>query len=180
VIRISRATLTELQGRTRGCARHAFDPGSQAGKNHILHKELSITNLAALETAAREERLKSVKGLGAAVQRKILEGLKIREHAQGARHLHRADELAISAAETLQHWVTVGCFVAHCHIINHEDIGMMQRMDIRPAKRASSSCNLDEGDRAAALMKTLRAAPRFAVPLDSRDRYRTVRRLRQT
>jgi DNA polymerase (family X) len=37
------------------------------------------------------------------VQRKILEGLKIREHAQGARHLHRADELAVSAAETLHH-----------------------------------------------------------------------------
>jgi hypothetical protein len=30
------------------------------------------------------------------VQRKILEGLKIRERAQGARHLHRADELAVS------------------------------------------------------------------------------------
>ena len=37
------------------------------------------------------------------MQRKILEGLKIREHALGARHLHRADELAVSAAETLQH-----------------------------------------------------------------------------
>jgi DNA polymerase (family 10) len=37
------------------------------------------------------------------VQGKILEGLKIREHALGARHLHRAEELAVSAAETLQH-----------------------------------------------------------------------------
>jgi hypothetical protein len=31
------------------------------------------------------------------VQRKILEGLKIRDHAQGDRHLHQADELAVSA-----------------------------------------------------------------------------------
>jgi hypothetical protein len=36
------------------------------------------------------------------VQRKILDGLKIREHALGARHLHRAEELAVSAAETLK------------------------------------------------------------------------------
>lgn len=65
--------------------------------------ELGITDLAALEAAAREDRLKRVKGLGAAVQRKILDGLKIREHALGARHLHRAEELAVSTAETLQH-----------------------------------------------------------------------------
>jgi FtsP/CotA-like multicopper oxidase with cupredoxin domain len=28
--------------------------------------------------------------------------------------------------------VTVGSFVMHCHILNHEDIGMMQRLDIVP------------------------------------------------
>ena len=78
-------------------------PGLKPEKINILHKELGITDLAALEAAAREDRLKSVKGLGAAMQRKILEGLKIREHARGARHLHRADELAVSAAETLEH-----------------------------------------------------------------------------
>ena len=36
------------------------------------------------------------------MQRKIIDGLKIREHALGARHLHRAEELAVSAAETLK------------------------------------------------------------------------------
>jgi DNA polymerase (family X) len=77
-------------------------PGLKPEKINILHKELGITDLAALEAAAREDRFKTVKGLGAAVQRKILEGLKIRETALGARHLHRADELALSAAETLR------------------------------------------------------------------------------
>ena len=77
-------------------------PGLKPEKINILHKELGITDLAALEAAAREDRLKKVKGLGAAVQRKILEGLKIRETTLGARHLHRADELARSAAETLE------------------------------------------------------------------------------
>jgi hypothetical protein len=39
--------------------------------------------------------------------------------------------------------ITVGCFVAHCHIIDHEDIGMMQRFDILPAPGRSSGCQLD-------------------------------------
>jgi DNA polymerase (family 10) len=77
-------------------------PGLKPEKINIIHKELGITDLAALEAAAREDQLRRVKGLGAAAQRKILEGLKIRETALGARHLHRADELALSAAETLE------------------------------------------------------------------------------
>ena len=55
-----------------------------------------------LEAAARDDQLKSAKGLGAAMQRKIIEGLKLRETALGTRHLHRADELAITAPETLE------------------------------------------------------------------------------
>jgi hypothetical protein len=37
----------------------------------------------------------------------------------------------------------VGCFVAHCHTIDHEDLGMMQRMDILPAIGQPSGCQLD-------------------------------------
>ena len=44
--------------------------------------------------------------------------------------------------------VTVGCFVGRCHTLDYEDIDMMQRFDILPAKGASSGCSLD--DRAAA------------------------------
>jgi len=40
--------------------------------------------------------------------------------------------------------VTVGCFVAHCHTLDHEDLGMMQRMDILPAPGQPSGCNLDQ------------------------------------
>ena len=36
--------------------------------------------------------------------------------------------------------VTVGCFVAHCHTIDHEDLGMMQRMDILAYKGAPFRC----------------------------------------
>src|SRR5437868_4569539 len=61
-------------------------PGLKPEKINILHNELGITNLAALETAAREGRPKKVKGLGAAVQRKIPAGMKIRKTALGTRH----------------------------------------------------------------------------------------------
>ena len=37
---------------------------------------------------------------------------------------------------------TVGCFVMHCHTLTHEDIGMMQRLDILPAKGQASGCEV--------------------------------------
>jgi FtsP/CotA-like multicopper oxidase with cupredoxin domain len=37
--------------------------------------------------------------------------------------------------------VTVGCFVMHCHILTHEDLGMMQRVDILPGRGQPSGCN---------------------------------------
>jgi FtsP/CotA-like multicopper oxidase with cupredoxin domain len=36
--------------------------------------------------------------------------------------------------------ITVGCFVAHCHTISHEDLGMMQRLDILPGPNQASGC----------------------------------------
>src|SRR5947207_4498800 len=43
-------------------------PGLKPEKVNLIHKELGIIDLAGLEAAAREDRLKSVKGLGAALQ----------------------------------------------------------------------------------------------------------------
>jgi hypothetical protein len=45
--------------------------------------------------------------------------------------------------------VTVGCFVGHCHTLNHEDMGMMQRFDILPAPGQPSGCMLDSDSAAA-------------------------------
>jgi FtsP/CotA-like multicopper oxidase with cupredoxin domain len=36
--------------------------------------------------------------------------------------------------------ITVGCLLMHCHIINHEDMGMMQRLDILPGRNQPSGC----------------------------------------
>jgi FtsP/CotA-like multicopper oxidase with cupredoxin domain len=43
--------------------------------------------------------------------------------------------------------ITVGCFVAHCHTLDHEDLGMIQRMDILPAAGQPSGCQLDVADK---------------------------------
>ena len=41
---------------------------------------------------------------------------------------------------------TVGCFVMHCHALTHEDLGMMQRLDILPAAGQPSNCKPDVMD----------------------------------
>jgi Multicopper oxidase len=53
--------------------------------------------------------------------------------------------------------ITVGCFVAHCHTIDHEDLGMMQRMDILPAIGQPNGCKLD-GQALKPNLKTLLAS----------------------
>jgi hypothetical protein len=54
--------------------------------------------------------------------------------------------------------VTVGCFVAHCHTLDHEDLGMMQRMDILPAPGQPSGCKLDDRAAAAPLIEKFTAS----------------------
>jgi DNA polymerase (family 10) len=53
-------------------------PGVRPDKVLKLYKELGISSLQELEKAAKEDRLKPVKGLGAALQSKILQGIDIR------------------------------------------------------------------------------------------------------
>ena len=38
--------------------------------------------------------------------------------------------------------ITAGCFVTHCHILTHEDLGMMQRLDILPGPNQPSQCEV--------------------------------------
>jgi len=78
-------------------------PGLRPDKILLLYKEGGITGLAELEEAASEDRLRGMKGIGAALQRKILQGMAIRKTAQGGRHVHRAaEQLAAAEAELRQ------------------------------------------------------------------------------
>src|SRR5829696_10008035 len=52
-------------------------PGLRAEKVLKLYRELGISSLEELEEAARQSRLQSIKGLGPALQNKILQGIEI-------------------------------------------------------------------------------------------------------
>ena len=53
-------------------------PGLRPEKVLKLYSELGIASLEGLEQVAQQERLKNVKGLGAALQSKILQGIDIK------------------------------------------------------------------------------------------------------
>src|SRR6195952_1296124 len=76
-------------------------PGLRAEKVLKLHKELGISSIEQLEAAAKQDRLKPVKGLGWALQRKILQGIEIRRTSKGSRHIHRAAALLDAAEKNL-------------------------------------------------------------------------------
>jgi DNA polymerase (family 10) len=77
-------------------------PGLRPDQVLKLHQHLGLTSLAELKKAARQDRIKNAKGLGAALQRKIVQGLEIRKYAADARHVHRAAELIASAEKHLR------------------------------------------------------------------------------
>jgi DNA polymerase (family X) len=76
-------------------------PGLRPEKVVKLYKEIGIKNLEELEAACKGDRLKSVKGLGLALQRKILAGLEAKQSSP-SRHLHRAAALMETAKTSLE------------------------------------------------------------------------------
>jgi len=67
-----------------------------------LYKDLGIISLAELEAAAKADRIKKAKGLGAALQTKILQNLAIAKSGEGRLHLHRAAALLAHAKDSLR------------------------------------------------------------------------------
>jgi DNA polymerase (family 10) len=68
-------------------------PGLRPEKVLRLHKDLGITSLAELEAAAKDDRIRKAKGLGASLQTKILQNLALTRSGEGRLHLHRAAAL---------------------------------------------------------------------------------------
>jgi DNA polymerase (family X) len=77
-------------------------PGLRAEKVIKLYRELGISSLEELEEAARQSRLQSIKGLGPALQNKILQGIEIKRRGQGQRHIHRAAQWLATAEANLR------------------------------------------------------------------------------
>jgi DNA polymerase (family 10) len=65
-------------------------PGLRPEKALKLYKEFGISSVEELEQAAKQDRLRNVKGLGSALQSKILKSIEVKRSGEGQRHLHRA------------------------------------------------------------------------------------------
>jgi DNA polymerase (family 10) len=76
-------------------------PGLPTAKARQLLQELNIESLEGLEEACRRDALKDVRGLGLALQRKILEGIEILRRSRGQRLLHHAGDLLEGVAANL-------------------------------------------------------------------------------
>jgi len=77
-------------------------PGLRSEKVLRLYKDLGIASLAELEAAAKDDRIKKAKGLGAALQTKILQNLAIAKSGEGRLHLHRAAALLEHARDSIR------------------------------------------------------------------------------
>jgi DNA polymerase (family 10) len=77
-------------------------PGLRPDKVMRLYKDLGISSLAELEAAAQADRIKKAKGLGSALQTKILQNLVIARSGAGRLHIHRAAALLEHAVKSLQ------------------------------------------------------------------------------
>src|SRR4051795_5093935 len=77
-------------------------PGLRPEKVLRLYKDLGIASLAELEAAAKDDRTKKAKGLGAALQTKILQNLAMAKSGEGRLHLHRAAALLAHAKDSLR------------------------------------------------------------------------------
>lgn len=77
-------------------------PGLRPDKVLRLYNDLGIGSLAELEAAAKEDRIKKAKGLGSALQTKILQNLAIAKSGEGRLHLHRAAALLAHAKESIR------------------------------------------------------------------------------
>jgi len=76
-------------------------PGLRPDKVLKIHRELGINSVDELESAVKQDRLKPIKGLGWALQRKIQQGIEIRRTSKDSRHIHRAGALLGAAKKNL-------------------------------------------------------------------------------
>ena len=77
-------------------------PGLRPDKVLKLYEVLGITSLAELEQAARADRIKNTKGLGASLQTKILQNIGIAKTGEARLHMHRAAALLQNTSDRLR------------------------------------------------------------------------------
>lgn len=97
--------LEELRGETpEGLLDLARVPGLSQGRIHLLHRELGIASVEDLESAARDGRLRKVKGFGPKTAQKILKGIEFLRAARPLRlYVHAIAEANALLAAVRSH-----------------------------------------------------------------------------
>jgi DNA polymerase (family 10) len=96
------ATLERLREEAPASALELLTiPGLSADKARKIINELGIASLDKLEAACRRDELAKVRGLGPALQRKIVQGLTMRRESGGQRLIHHASGLIAATAANL-------------------------------------------------------------------------------
>src|SRR4051794_33267884 len=90
-----------------------------------IHQQLGIETLEELEQACQQDRLTTSKGLGAALQTKVLQGLELLRCSQGQRLVHHADELLRATVANLgvshpelRHILVAGDLSRGCELVS--------------------------------------------------------------
>jgi DNA polymerase (family X) len=128
-------------------------PGLRPDKILKLHQELGVSSLADLEAAAKEDRIRKVKGLGAALQAKVLQNLSIAHSGETQLHLHKAAALlghAVSAVKRehpeYSRVEIAGDFRRGCELVT--DLGLVaQAKAASPELEASGGLNFVVSDK---------------------------------
>lgn len=143
-------------------------PGLRPDKVLRLYKDLGVSSLAELEKAAKEDRIKKTKGLGAALQTKVLQNLAIARSGEGKLHLHRAAALLehakaslLASAPELRHVTVAGDFRRGCELVG--DLSIVAEAPAaaaRPLKSVGLQVHIADGKHfgAALLLATGSAA----------------------
>ncbi|WP_333870241.1 DNA polymerase/3'-5' exonuclease PolX [Desulforamulus putei] len=77
-------------------------PGIGPVRARVLFKELGVTNLAELEQAAKERRVRTLRGFSSKMEWDILNGIEMVRHRQGRTRLSVARELAAELTEFIK------------------------------------------------------------------------------
>jgi DNA polymerase (family X) len=128
-------------------------PGLRPDKILRLYQELGVTSLAGLEVAAKEDRVRKVKGLGAALQTKILQNLSIAQSGETQLHLHKAAALlehAMSAVKRehpeYSRVEIAGDFRRGCELVSNLAV-VAQAKTVSSAHGSSGGLNLIVSDK---------------------------------
>jgi DNA polymerase (family 10) len=119
-------------------------PGLRPDKILKLYQELGITSLAQLESAAEEDKIRKVKGLGGSLQSKILQNLSIVNRTGEMRlHLHKAKALLEHAISSVKQQhpeysrvEIAGDFRRGCELVS--DLAVVAQAKTVSAERESS------------------------------------------